>query len=69
MTAKQTSTSLTSFDATLDAIADAARKAIRQLEGLMVEAQRAGDNRKTALLSRLHRALHDCALVLAEPRT
>jgi hypothetical protein len=34
-----------------------------------VEAKRAGDERRNGLLNRLHRALHDCALVLAEPRT
>jgi hypothetical protein len=68
MTTKQTSTSLNDFDATLDAIAAAARQAISELETRIKEARIAADHPRHARLHRLHRAAHDFVLVAAEAR-
>jgi hypothetical protein len=60
-------TQLNDFDSHLDALGESARQAIPQLESLMKEV--AGDNRRHALLHRLHRGLHDFVVLVAEPRT
>ena len=59
---------LTSLDAKLDAVSDAAKVLLPEVEAAFTDARKAGDFAKHARLHRMHRSLHDFVLICAEPR-
>jgi|HubBroStandDraft_6_1064221.scaffolds.fasta_scaffold887721_2 hypothetical protein len=56
------------LESRLDAIADAAKDVLPDLQSRIKEAELASDHRRHAQLHRLLRAMHDFVIVAAEPR-
>jgi hypothetical protein len=63
-----TTTAPASLEARLDAICDAIKQVIPELDSAMRDALKLGDAVRHARLHRYHRTLHDAASVAAEAR-